>query len=104
MDIQPQDSEVTEPLFDLTVHYREKKTGKITEVKPYRLHIIKGSKYFERPVNSGCFFFENDVQVKENEIPEELAAFIPQVQKPVVEKTVEKAKVVIPTKLSKSEE
>lgn len=44
--------------FDLVTHPRDK-YGKIENVNPYRLHIIRGVKAFERPVNSGNLWYEN---------------------------------------------
>jgi len=45
--------------FDLKVQHRDAKTGRITEVNPYRLHIKGNKKYYERPVGSGNLWFED---------------------------------------------
>lgn len=44
--------------FDLRTHIRDPKTHKIVEIKAYRLHILNGKRYFERPSGSGEFYFE----------------------------------------------
>lgn len=48
----------TPHLFDKRVHIRDTK-GRLLHVQPYRLHIISGRQYFERPKGSGNLFFEN---------------------------------------------
>lgn len=45
--------------FDLKTVIRNPKTGAIIKRQPYRLHVKGGSKYFERPVNSGNLWFED---------------------------------------------
>lgn len=49
----------TEPKFDLATHKRDK-YGKVVEINPYRLHIIEGQRAFERPINSGNLWYENN--------------------------------------------
>lgn len=46
--------------FDLIVHRRDTKTGRVTEVAPYRLFVKDGVEYFERPKGSGNLFFRNN--------------------------------------------
>lgn len=57
--------------FDLRVEVRDKK-GTITKYQPYRLHIIDKQRYFERPPNSGLFFYENNKIVPVEELPSQL--------------------------------
>lgn len=45
--------------FDLKVTIRDPKTGGIIAKNPYRLHIQGGSKFYERPVNSGNVYTED---------------------------------------------
>lgn len=61
--------------FDLIVHKRHPKTGKVLATNPYRLFVVQGTQYFERPVGSGNLFFKSgeeagrmvDGRVRENE-------------------------------------
>lgn len=46
--------------FDLIVHRRDKKTGRVTEVNAYVMRKHQGVSYFERPKGSGNLFFENN--------------------------------------------
>ena len=45
--------------FDLTVQRWDGQGMKIAD-NPYRMYVIEGSKYFERPLNSGNLWFENN--------------------------------------------
>lgn len=45
--------------FDLQVHAWDGQ-GKLVKENHYRLHIIEGRSYFERPVNSGNLWYENN--------------------------------------------
>lgn len=45
--------------FDLVVHKRDAKTGKVKAVSPYRLFTINGIQYFEKPKGSGNVFFKS---------------------------------------------
>ena len=47
-------------VFDLVVHRRDEKTGRVTEVAPYRLYARDGIEYYERPKGSGNLFFKNN--------------------------------------------
>jgi len=47
------------PAFDLIVHKRHPKTGKTIAVNPYRLFVVQGTQYFERPKGSGNLFFKS---------------------------------------------
>lgn len=58
--------------FDLKVQHRDAKTGRVTSVNPYRLHVKGNSKTYERPVGSGNLWYENDEPANEHrayEIP-----------------------------------
>lgn len=44
--------------FDSRVHIRDER-GNLVLVQPYKLHVISGSKYYERPVGSGNLWLEN---------------------------------------------
>jgi len=46
--------------FDLVVHKRDAKTGRVTQVQPYRMFSRDGIEYFERPKGSGNLFFRNN--------------------------------------------
>lgn len=46
--------------FDLQTHETDRLTQKTTAVNLYRLHVINAVRYFERPVNSGNLWFENN--------------------------------------------
>lgn len=54
--------------FDLTTHIRGRK-GNITSTNPYRLICREGIKYFERPVGSGTWYYENGEIVPANDKP-----------------------------------
>lgn len=45
--------------FDLQTHAWDAQ-GKLVRVNHYRLYIIEGVSYYERPVNSGNLWFENN--------------------------------------------
>lgn len=45
--------------FDLQTH-RWDSQGNLVAKNPYRNHIINGNSYYERPVNSGNLWFENN--------------------------------------------
>ncbi len=55
----PEQAQVTEPKFDLKVHHFDAR-GRVKKKTHYRLHIHKGTSMFERPVNSGNLFYENN--------------------------------------------
>lgn len=90
MEQQPQMEAQEEKLFDLRVHIREPKTGKLVDVRPYKLHIIQGTRYFERPVGSWEFFSENGEAVEINKLPAELLINNPKAPKPIQEKAQQK--------------
>ena len=46
--------------FDLIVHRRDEKTGRVKNIAPYRLFVKDGTEYFERPKGSGNLFFRNN--------------------------------------------
>jgi len=46
--------------FDLVVHRRDAKTGRVTSVNPYTMRKHHGVAYFERPKGSGNLYFENN--------------------------------------------
>lgn len=45
--------------FDTRVHIRDAR-GNMVHKQPYKLHIIGGKKYYERPVGSGNLWYENN--------------------------------------------
>lgn len=45
--------------FDLRTHVWDSQ-GHLEAKNPYRAYIVDGSKYYERPVNSGNLWFENN--------------------------------------------
>lgn len=45
--------------FDLQTHHFDGR-GRLKGHNPYRLHIERGTSLFERPVNSGNLFYENN--------------------------------------------
>ena len=45
--------------FDLRTQIRNPKTGAVIVHQPYRLHIKSGSRFFERPLNSGHLWHED---------------------------------------------
>lgn len=45
--------------FDLVTHQFDGR-GKLASKNPYRLHIKDGSQYYERPVDSGNLWYENN--------------------------------------------
>lgn len=49
-----------EEKFDLVTHKTDPLTGKSHAVNLYTLHIIKGIRYFERPIHSGNLYYENN--------------------------------------------
>ncbi len=49
-------------MFDLITHPRDAKTGRVTKINPYRLHIMSGKdggEYFERPTGSGNLYYRD---------------------------------------------
>lgn len=52
-------SEVQETKFNLRTHHWDAR-GRLKSKSHYRLHIVNGAQYFERPVNSGNLFYENN--------------------------------------------
>ncbi len=50
----------TEEKFDLRTHATDPVTQQTSYINGYRLHILSGIRYFERPVNSGNLWFENN--------------------------------------------
>lgn len=56
---QRQEPQAPANLFDLKVQYFDGR-GRLRRKNPYRLHVQNGIKYFERPVNSGNLFHENN--------------------------------------------
>lgn len=46
--------------FDIVVHKRDAKTGRVTSVNPYTLRIHNAVEYFERPKGSGNLWFKNN--------------------------------------------
>jgi hypothetical protein len=55
-------------LFDLVVHTREPKTGKIIQEQPYVLHCDKDSGWlFERPPGSGFMYAQDNTLIKKPE-------------------------------------
>jgi hypothetical protein len=47
--------------FDLRTHTTDPRTGKVSLTNPYRLHVINGVRYFERPVGSYNLWYENNI-------------------------------------------
>lgn len=45
--------------FDIRVHYVDGATRKVTHKNPYRMHVVKGVQYFERPVGSLNLFYKD---------------------------------------------
>ncbi len=45
-------------MFDIKVQHRNVKTGRIQQNNTYRLHIVQGKRYFERPLGSGHLYYE----------------------------------------------
>lgn len=45
--------------FDLRTHVKDGKTGQPIREQHYRLRIVGGTKYFERPVGSGNLWYES---------------------------------------------
>lgn len=41
------------------VHYRDQKTGRLVDVKPFRVHVEEGERFYEYPKNSGNLWYEN---------------------------------------------
>ena len=80
METTPQSSD--KELFSLKTHYRDKE-GRIIKTDIYRLHVIAGSKYFERPAGSFNFFFEDGNTIPVDKLPAELLRNNPNVPKPV---------------------
>lgn len=61
--------------FDLTVHHRNSKTGRITNVTPYKLHIVNGAYKYERPPGSGKFYSgDGEPLFKEEAVQEPVVA------------------------------
>lgn len=101
MENQPQEEKLG---FDLRVHIREPKTGKLVDVRPYRLHCINGGKWFERPVGSFEFYTENGEKVEPSKLPPELLIGNPYAPKPIQEKAAQVVKSQYKTPLEKAEE
>lgn len=59
MPAQEQDKQPDPNTFDLTVHKWDSR-GHLKAVNPYRLHFYQGAQYYERPVNSGNLWYENN--------------------------------------------
>lgn len=47
-------------MFDIRVQHRDRKTGRIQQNNTYRLHIVQGKRYFERPTGSGHLYYESN--------------------------------------------
>lgn len=58
--------------FDLTTHIRDKQTGELVKINPYRRHEGKGGIQYERPPGSGVCW-----DVQGNRVPDDEAAFKP---------------------------
>ncbi len=101
MEEQPQ---TEDKVFDLRVHIREPKTGKLIDVRPYRIHFIRGGKWFERPVGSWNFFTEDGNKVEYSKLPPELIAGNPNAPKPIQEKAQNVIKSQIKTPLEEATE
>ena len=43
--------------FDTRVHITDAKTGRLLKFQPYKLHVVGGVEYYERPVKSGNLFY-----------------------------------------------
>ena len=56
----PKPVEVEVKDFDLMVHHRDPATGRVTKSNPYRLHCQGNKQYFERPINSGNLYWQNN--------------------------------------------
>ncbi len=56
----PNVTQPQEEKFDLRTHRTDPITGETKMVNQYRLHILNGVRYFERPVGSGNLWFENN--------------------------------------------
>jgi len=52
--------------FDLRVHIRDKKTGRLTHAQPYRMKVEKGQERFERPVDSGNWWTRDGEPIGEH--------------------------------------
>ncbi len=52
-------TEVKETKFNLRTHVWDAR-GRLKSRNNYRLHVENGAQYFERPVNSGNLFYENN--------------------------------------------
>jgi hypothetical protein len=63
--------------ISLKVHHKNPKNGRTERVTPYRLHIEGRVRYFEMPVGSGKFFFENGEPVAEKDCPKLTPVQIP---------------------------
>lgn len=46
-------------MFDIQVQHRDTKTGRVKEENPYRLHVVSGKSYYERPQGSGNLWSAN---------------------------------------------
>lgn len=101
MEEQPQ---TEDKVFDLRVHIREPKTGKLVDVRPYRLYCIRGGKWLERPAGSWNFFTEGGEQVEFSKLPPELIAGNPNAPKPIQEKASAVLKSQTKTLLEQAEE
>ncbi len=44
-------------MFDLRVQHRDAKTGSVRRQDPYRLHVVDGKSYYERPKGSGNLYW-----------------------------------------------
>lgn len=59
--------------FDLKVHHRDSKTGRLVKTTPYTLRIDKGKKTYERPTGSGNMWDAAGVPIGDHvEIKDEL--------------------------------
>ena len=46
--------------FDLRTHYFDNKTKRLSHVNAYRMHVIDGVQFFERPVGSCNVFYKSN--------------------------------------------
>lgn len=55
--------------FDLQTHIRDAKTGKTIREQHYKLEVVNGQQRFERPPDSGMWYYPDGTLIDPNAVP-----------------------------------